>query len=156
DPSAWPVLDVRALGAKGDGKTDDTKAIQAAIDRCPPTGGIVGLPAGTYLSGMIRLKSNIVFRLEQGATLKGTLDRAAYPDTAARTTNSQLSNCRKTLIYAEGADNVTIEGPGTIDGGGDAAQWSGKEATRPMAIYTTLSSNVTIENINVKNAAMWA
>jgi polygalacturonase len=62
--------DVRTFGAKGNGKTNDAAAINAAIeDAAAAGGGTVYLPAGQYLSHTIRLKSRITLHLEQGATL---------------------------------------------------------------------------------------
>ena len=158
DLAPGPTCDVRAFGAKGDGKTKDTKAIQAAIDAC--SGGTVLLSGGTFLSGMITLRSNLVFHIDASATLRGTQDDADYPSTNPPTTNTQLKNCRKALLYAEGADHLRIEGGGTIDGNGNTPKWIGPssvhpEATRPMAIYTALCSHVTIQDITVKDAAMW-
>ena len=67
-------------GAKGDGVTKDTAAIQAAIDACAAHGGgTVRLVAGTYLSAPIVLKSNITLQLDKGATLLGSPDHADYP-----------------------------------------------------------------------------
>ena len=63
------ALDVRDLGAKGDGATKDTKAIQAAIDKASATGGTVVIPPGIYVSGTLHLRSNLTLRIEQGATL---------------------------------------------------------------------------------------
>src|SRR5436190_19929019 len=66
-PSAY---DVRAFGAKGDGQTLDTPAINKAIDAAANAGGgTVNFPAGTYLSVSIHLKSNITLHLDQGATI---------------------------------------------------------------------------------------
>lgn len=155
-----PTCDARAFGAKGDGQTKDTSAIQAAIDACAGKGGVVVLRGGTFLSGMIVLKSAVTLSIEKDAVLKGTQDDADYPSTSPPTSNTQLSNCRKALVYAESAHDVAIRGGGTIDGNGDVAKWIGPshvhpEATRPMAIYTALSQNVTIEDVRVENAAMW-
>jgi polygalacturonase len=155
-----PVCDPRDYGAKADGKTKDTAAIQAAIDACAGTGGTVLLTNGTFLSGMITLKSDLTFRLDPSATLMGTQDDADYPSTSPPTNNTQLNNCRKSLVYAESAKNVRIDGGGTIDGNGNLAKWIGPssvhpEYTRPMAIYTALCTNVAIDGITVKNAAMW-
>jgi polygalacturonase len=70
---AWPcagaALDVRDFGAKGDGTTKDTKAIQSAIDKATAAGGTVVIPPGRYVSGTIHLRSNLTLRIEQGATL---------------------------------------------------------------------------------------
>lgn len=153
-----PVCDARTFGAKGDGKTKDTKALQAAIDACSP--GNVVLRDGTFLTGMLRLRSDLVLSIEKTATLKGTQDDADYPSTSPPTSNTQLLNCRKALLYAEGVHDLTLEGGGTIDGNGNTPKWIGPskvhpEATRPMAIYTVLSRNVTIHHLKVVNAAMW-
>ena len=160
DAPTAPTCDVRAYGAKGDGVTKDTAAIQAAVDACAGKEGVVRLEHGTFLSGMITLKSNVVLSIDTTATLKGTQDDADYPTTNPPTTNTQLKNCRKALIYAEHAHDIRIEGGGTIDGNGNTPKWIGPsqvhpEATRPMAIYTALSSRVTIQNVKVKDAAMW-
>lgn len=153
--------DARAYGAKGDGKTDDTAAIQRAIDACAGKGGEVHLQQGTFVSGMLTLKSHLTFHVHGGATLKGTLDMAKYPDTAPPTNNSQLSNCKKALLYAESVTDLHLTGTGVIDGSGDAAQWVGSskaipEATRPMAIFFVASNDVSIENLTVQNSAMWS
>src|SRR5271170_7521044 len=79
------VYDVKAFGAKGDGVTLDTRALQAAIDSCTRTGGKVRLHDGVFLSGMITLGSNVRLTIEASATLKGTQDDAAYPDTDPKT-----------------------------------------------------------------------
>ncbi|WP_159016116.1 right-handed parallel beta-helix repeat-containing protein [Cognatiluteimonas profundi] len=69
------VRNVKDYGAKGDGSTDDTKAIQAAINSLPSTGGTVAIPAGTYMIDTvttmgIRLRSNMLLQMADGATLK--------------------------------------------------------------------------------------
>lgn len=157
-----PVCDAKAYGAKGNGVTKDTVAIQRAIDACAGTGRTVSLKGGIFLSGMLRLKSQTHLRIEDKAVLKGTQDDSDYPDTHPKTDNSQLSNCRKSLLYAEGVKDLTLDGKGTIDGNGNAPQWMNTdgrnppERTRPMAIYIVQSSHVTIRNLSVKNAAMWA
>ncbi len=68
-PCLAATLDVRDFGAKGDGATKDTKAIQAAIDRASEAGGTVVFSPGKYVSGTIHLRSNLTLRIEQGATL---------------------------------------------------------------------------------------
>src|ERR1700685_3848325 len=74
------VFDVKESGAKGDGKTLDTDAIQKALDDCGKAGGgIVQFPAGTYLSKPIVLRSSgTTGALESGATLLGTDDPADF------------------------------------------------------------------------------
>ena len=159
-PATVAVCDVRAYGAKGDAKTKDTVAIQKAIDACAVTGGTVVLKGGTFLSGMVQLKSNIALAVDTTATLLGSQDDADYPDTHPPTLNTQLRNCKKALIYAESAENVRIFGGGTINGNGNTPKWIGPstvhpEGTRPMAIFTALSKNVTVQDVTVKDAARW-
>jgi polygalacturonase len=146
--------DVRDYGAAGDGVTEDTAAIQAAIDAAP-SGGVVWLHDGTYLSGTITLKANLTFYLDPTATLLGSGSAADYPDIFPPLSNSQKSNCRKALVYAQSASNLTITGGGTINGNGRANFTSGDEPTRPIAIWTTLCNQVNIHDISIVDAAMW-
>src|SRR6266436_2435600 len=73
--SSGTLFNVRESGAVGDGKTKDTAAIQAALDRCAAAGGgTVVVPAGDYLTGSLDVKSRTTLRLEKGATLMGSPD----------------------------------------------------------------------------------
>lgn len=110
------VCDVRAFGAKGDGAHVDTLAIQNAVQACADRGGgIVRFGPGAYLSGSIELKSNITLELEQGACLLGSSDVGLY------TSIGRAAEKRSTaLIWAIGARNIGITGPGIIDGNGRA------------------------------------
>src|SRR4051812_14135422 len=72
-------LDVRQFGAKGDGKTPDRDSINKAIDAAAEKGGgTVEVPAGTYLTGSIHLRSNITLHLEAGAVLLASAEAALY------------------------------------------------------------------------------
>jgi hypothetical protein len=73
------VCDVRTYGAKGDGVTKDTKAIQAAIDDCAASGGTVRLNGGKFVSTPFELKGNLEFDIEKDAVLLGSADREDYP-----------------------------------------------------------------------------
>ena len=69
-PQAVPSFDVRTFGARGDGKTVDSDAINRAIDAAAVAGGgLVDIPAGRYLSFSIRLKSHVTLRFNPGAGL---------------------------------------------------------------------------------------
>jgi len=150
--SLW--YDVRNYGAAGDGTTKDTAAIQAAINAAP-SGGFVWLHDGTYLSGTITLKANLTLYLDPTATLLGSGSVSDYPDLNPPLSNSQTSNCKKALVYAQSSANVTITGGGTINGNGRANFTSGVEATRPIALWTALCTNVNIHDLNIVDAAMW-
>lgn len=157
--SASTVCDVKDFGALGDGRTKDTKAIQAAVDACARAGGTVVLKDGIFLSGTITLKSNLTFRIEISATLRGSKRDADYPDLYPDSDNSQLHDCRKSLLYAERVQNLKIEGRGRIDGRGGKLAWNIPwitESKRPMAIFIVQSKNVVIQDLRVEDAAMWA
>lgn len=154
------VCDVREHGAVGDGIAKDTAAIQAAIDACASGGGTVVLRDGVYLSGMIRLASDITLDIAPTAVLRGSQNAADYPDVDPPFENTQLGNCKKALVYAESAERVRITGGGTIDGNArGVADWQGlriPEARRPMAIFVTDARDVVIEDVHVNDAATWA
>lgn len=127
-PLGMRLVDVRTHGALGDGKTLDTRAINAAIDDCHATdGGVVYLPPGTYLSGAVVLKSNVTLYLEAGATLLGSGKLSDY------TGLHVPENARfKHLIVSRDAENVGVGGPGKIDGQGPA-YWHPSGRTEPPA-----------------------
>ncbi len=141
------VYDVRAFGARGDGQTIDTPAIQAAIDRAAAAGGgTVYLPAGTYASYSIRLKSHITLHIGPGATLlaaapspeRGRYD-APEPNEHDLYQDFGHSHWQNSLIWGIGLEDVAIAGPGRIDGAGltrrgPGARWSAKTGDRPLSM----------------------
>ena len=117
------MYDVRAFGAKGDGVTKDTVAVQRALDACAETGGRVVVPPGTYLIGSIFLGDATELHLEKGATLLGSPDLADYnmPDAYPQNFGSVNEGwSAKHLILAIEKHGVSITGRGTIDGNGRA------------------------------------
>ena len=111
------VYDVRAFGAKGDGSTLNTAAIQQAIDRANQDGGgRVVLPApGIYLTGTIFLKDNVTLDIPSGATLLGSRQQADYSKNINRFPYI-TEDMDRVLIYAQKASNVGLTGRGTISG----------------------------------------
>src|ERR1700733_2161618 len=84
-PKTLLTLNARDFGAKGDGSTKDTSALQQAIDRCSVLGGgEVLIPAGNYLTGALALRSNTLLRLAKDATILGSPDLADYPVSQVR------------------------------------------------------------------------
>jgi hypothetical protein len=109
------VFNVREFGAKGDGKTLDTVAIQSAIDAAhKDQGGTVLIPAGTFVVGTIELKSNVTLKL----AVQGRLLGSERPEDYKAGKGIPPSNGNIVMISAANAENVAIEGPGTIDGNG--------------------------------------
>jgi polygalacturonase len=109
-------LNVRDFGATGDGSTKDTSAFQHALDRCSVLGGgEVLVPPGNYLTGAIELRPNTLLRLDEKASITGTADFADYPVTQVRWEGKWIQG-RAGLLYAIGASNIGIVGPGRIVG----------------------------------------
>lgn len=126
--SATPAIriphffDIRDYGAIGDGATLNTAAIQSAIDAAhAANGGIVFVPASTFLTGTLELKSNVTLHLSAQGKLLGSPRAEDYH--AGRAIPAGNGNI--VFISAADAENITIEGNGTIDGNG-LAFWTGK------------------------------
>jgi polygalacturonase len=159
--AASTTCDPHSYGAKVDGVSKDTAAIQAAIDACEQRGGgTVRLGAGTWLSAPIVLKSNITLELDKGATLLGSPDREDYP---AKT--EFRAPGRQSLVSATNASNVAIEGDGVIDGNGDS-WWQearkvgdhgvmGSDHTRPRLVVFDHCRHVRVEGVTIQNSPMW-
>ncbi len=166
NPTSGPtgeVVDVRAYGAKGDGVTDDTAAIQAAI-AAVPSGGSVYLAGGVFLTGMIELKSHMTLYINHDATLLGSQEDSHYPDLRLRQDRPPAlgGNIARALIFSHRANHVVIEGGGVIHGNGDKAAWvwsagnTPHESTRPVGLFLTQGTDITIRHVHVKEAAAWA
>ena len=152
------VFNVRDFGAKGDGVRLDTEAIQAAVDTCAKRGGTVEFPAGRYLTGTLRLKSNVTLHLAASATILGSTDLKDYATDIVGCAYTNETHINKCLIYAENAENIAITGQGAIDGQGGSfpsATADGKRADRPMLIRFVKCLSVLLEDVRLGSAASW-
>ncbi len=113
--SAHPLsLRVTDHGAAGDGVAKDTAAIQSCIDRCGVFGGgEVVVPAGTFLTGGLELRSRVTLRFERGAVLKGSADFADYKVGQVRWEGKWIEGYLG-LISARDCVDVGVVGPGSI------------------------------------------
>lgn len=122
-----------------------TQDIQKLIDRVAAEGGgVVNFPAGSYLTGSLRLRSHVGLYLERGAVVYGSTDLGDYGD-------------RPSLIYAKGETDISIEGPGTLNGQGEAF-WRGK--TRPYKrperfILFNDCRNINLGGVRIEDSPHW-
>ena len=157
--AAQLTVDVRTRGAKGDGITLDTKAIQSAIDECSiHGGGQVRFQPGRYLSGTIRLRSGVALHLETGARLIGTTNLAQYAQPVPPTfmPEAKWGKWHRGLIVAENADDLAITGHGVIDGN-QVFDPTGEERMRgPHAIVFANCRRFTLRDVTIVDAANYA
>ena len=112
-------VDMLKLGAKPDGNKLNTVLINKTIDTLNVNGGgTLFFPAGKYLTGAIKLKSNITIELEAGATLLFSDNFDDYLPFVEMRHEGIMMKSFSPLIYAVDAENITIKGEGKIDGQG--------------------------------------
>jgi len=145
------IYNILDFGAKGDGISKDSIAIQAAINECAKSGGgTVVIPSKTFLCGTLCLKSNVNIYLEPGATIISSAEQ-----------KDLLSGA---LLEAEGVHNIGIMGLGIIDGQGDKfmEQDDGVGESplmpskfRPQLLRFKACNNVHIADVTFKKSANW-
>ena len=136
-------------GARHDGTTDDTQALQAALDACAG-GGLVRLGAGVYLSGPVFLHSHQTLEVAKGATLQGVADQDRYVRAGSPTV---------ALVNANRATDIVLTGGGVIDGAGQswwpaarAGKAKGIETVRPRMILLTEVEDLVVSGLTLQNA----
>ncbi|MFK7922833.1 MAG: glycoside hydrolase family 28 protein, partial [Bacteroidia bacterium] len=173
------IFEVTEFGAKGDGKTLNTQAIQNAIDAAHEVGGgKVTFPPGTYVSGAIFVKSNVELNIPQGVSIIAIQDDKQFPDIWTRIAGIEME-WPAALINIYQQQNVRITGKGIIDGNGkywwdkfwgDPPRQGGMyvdytqrgirwavdydcKRVRPVAVYE--SKDVLLQDFSVKRAGFW-
>jgi len=164
--AAQAVYDVTMFGARGDGKTNDAAALQKAIDKCSAEGGgRVLLPRNhVFLAGPVELKSNVELHLEATATLKACPDEGIYQLSAFGDNRGE----GMMWLYANGAENISITGKGTIHGNGVAFMGAELEDSyelkplkdqafdpRPHVLTLTDVKRLTIRDVTIREGAYW-
>lgn len=171
--AAQRVLRIRDFGAVGNGKTLDTAALQKALNAAAADGGAtVIVQPGVYLSGSLFIKSHTRLVLDKGATILGTTQKSAYPRVETRAAGINM-RWPAALVNVAGQTDVSIEGPGTIDGNGEpwwhdfwsqlpayksrGLRWAlDYDVQRPELLRIYKSSSVHIGNgLLLKRSAFW-
>ncbi len=164
------AITVKQFGAVGDGVTDDTIAVQSALDLCPPNGRVV-FEAGTYLLKPIRIKSDITVEIRKGAILSASTNEDDYPLIPGEITDLNGKDihfaswegtptmCHEPFVACYGSKNVNIVGEGVIDGNGGKGNWwinpKQKKYGRPRLFFTNLAEHIYLHGITGQNSASW-
>ncbi len=159
-------------GARADGQTVCTKAIQKAIDACAAAGGgTVVFSPGTYLTGSLFLKDRVDLRVDEEVTIKGVQDESEYPEVSTRVAGIE-TDWPAALMNAHHLSNVKVYGKGTIDGSGSIwwdKYWTMRreydakglrwvvdyDCKRPRLILIYEASNVTLEGLTLREPGFW-
>ncbi len=158
------VFDVHDYGAKGDGQTLDTQAVQKAIDAAAKAGGQVKLRTGkTYLLSPVELKGGIDFHLEGTAEIMVSVNPDDYGTPADSGTGTAASASLQAVLHASGADKLTLSGTGTINGRSpefmerydDVGEWWVPKKFRPKLVVLENCKDLTIRDITLKQAPSW-
>ena len=165
------ALSVRDFGAVGDGVTEDTVAIQTAIN-CLPRGARLVFPEGKYLCAPLCLKSHITLELKSGAVILGSPDKSRYPVIPGElpdlnggesvhlgTWEGNAVNMHQALIFAEHAEDITVVGPGLVDGNAQEAGWwidvKKYPIGRPRLLFFNRCDGIHVHGIVAQNSASW-
>ena len=166
------TLDVRDFGAKGDGVTEDTAMLQAAI-LCCPEGGRVLVPAGMYVTGPLFLKSHMTLEIADGAVLSLLTDRKRFPvfpgeipaDNADGEILLGLFEGKKTDGFAGAVNAIDVTdaaliGEGTVDGRAQEGDWwidpkKVRIASRGNLFYTQRCSGILVQGVTFMNSPSW-
>ena len=172
EPKRNRIFSANSYGATGVGVKKSTKAIQAAIDACSKAGGgIVTLSPGQYVTGALFLKSNTHLRVGDGVTLLASTDDADYPYLWTRVAGIEMK-WPAALINVNDQKNVKVSGGGVIDGRGEkwwdrywklrgdyeprGLRWAADyDAERVRLLVIWKSTDVSIENLNLKRSGFW-
>lgn len=165
-------VDASRYGLAADGITDNTARLQAALSTCP-AGGTVYVPAGTYRTQSLFLRSDVTLYLEKGCTLLGGTRREDYPilpgvipccdeenECYLASWEGNPLDSFAGLINVIHAENVTITGEGIIDANGQNGDWyvdpkRKKIAWRPRLFFTSNAKNVVLHGVSVCNSYAW-
>ncbi|HOP00511.1 MAG TPA: glycoside hydrolase family 28 protein [Bacteroidales bacterium] len=171
-PKGRKVYNVTTFGARGDSLTNNTKAIQAAIDACSEKGGgIVTFDDGQYVTGSIFVKKGVTLHIGKNTQILGSQDIADYPEIDTRIAGVEMK-WPAALINVMDQKKVSVKGEGTIHARGKPfwdKYWTMRrdyekrglrwivdyDCRRPRTLLVQNSSDVTVEGLTFKQAGFW-
>lgn len=140
-------INVLQRGAVVNSEKSQTLVFQQAIDECSASGGgQVLVPAGTYVVGALQLKNGVELHLSKGSILLGS------------TNHPEDYQAGRGIITAKNVENCALTGLGSIDGRGYHAnfqKYGNNQGNRPHAIFFEDCKNITVKDVDIKNAAWW-
>jgi len=171
-PSSKKIFSVNDYGAVSDTTTVNTKAIQKAIDDCAAKGGgIVTFKPGTYVSGSIFVKSNVVLQIDRGVLILGSQNFDDYPDINTRVAGIEML-WPAALINLKDVQNAAVTGKGIVNARGKFCwdkywrmrkEYDAKglrwivdyDVKRVRTVLVQNSANITVKEVTFKNAGFW-
>jgi polygalacturonase len=146
DNSAPKIFNIRDYGAKGDGTSFDTAAIQKALDSCGEAGGgTVKFPPGTYLIKPIRLRNRTTVLLDEGTTLLASPNQSDFLRGGGDWLKASGGDFIP-LVSGAGLTNVALVGKGAIDGNGKVWWPEAEKARQKVSGYTLPRPNLLVLN----------
>lgn len=158
--AAGRTFDIVDYGAKAGGASLNTAAIQKAIDACAAAGGgRVLVPAGTFLTGGLMLKDRVELHLSESAVLLGSPWFRDYAPHQAKSRARYERYLQTSLLFAQGADGVSVSGKGTLNGNSkaenDFINQDRREKHRPCLIWFDECTNVTVRDVTFTSSGFW-
>ncbi|TQS73565.1 glycoside hydrolase family 28 protein [Rhodobacteraceae bacterium] len=168
------MVDIADMGARS-GAPDTAQTARENADcvmraiAALPQGGTLMVPAGHWICAPVQLRSDMVLHLAEGAVLAAPSDRTGWPILPAQAANGTMlgswegvpAKCYRAPLHAIGAARLTIEGLGTLDGGGDRGDWwtwpkdTREGARRPRGLHLVDCHDVQLLGFTIRNAPSW-
>ena len=171
-PAGKKVFSANNYGAVGDSLTLNTRAIQEAIDACARAGGgVVVLRPGSYVTGSVFIKSNVMLRIDKGVTLLGSEHLSDYKVIPTRIAGIEM-NWPAALVNIVGQHDAALTGEGLIDGRGKpfwdsywalrniytpkGIRWAADyDCRRPRLVLVSGSSDITVRGLHLQRSGFW-
>ncbi len=149
----------REFGAVADGRTNDTVALQAAINKATAAGGgKVLLARGVFRSGTLHLKSNVTLEIAEGAALRALPEAELFPHIPIAHYSRMDTVPWRAFLYAFDQENITLTGKGMIDGMGGSELFTtkvGNDPSRPYGLHIIRCRNVEVSGLRLRNSGFW-